>query len=277
MARLDGAVVGDSYHGQRVGRVASVRLKSNGHCESRSRPPSGIPMTRYLARSARLGLLWLVTLAAGCINLGGVIGWSSPEIVARVVTPDGAPVAGAIVVANWNIEGPWNGASLGQLAIAEVVTDHNGTFRIPAWGPRSIPKGHIRIDEPTVRIFKPGFMPLIIKNYEGVPMKAADYSIAFRLQNQTIELTPFKGSLVEYESKLNRLLDSLNVLLRGGVAAEGCNWRHIPRLLLSLENLKIELAEHGAGKALSYAYQYGGTDRSVCGDAKQFFMGYRSE
>ncbi len=172
-------------------------------------------MTLFLARSSRLGLLLLMTLA-GCAPLGGLFGWSSPEIVARVATPDGTPVAGAIVVANWNIEGPWNGASLGQLAIAEVVTDQNGTFRIPAWGPRSIPKGHIRIDEPTVRIFKPGFMPLIIKNYEGDPMKAADYSIAFRLQNQTIELTPFKGSLIEYESKLNNLLNSLNVLLRGG-------------------------------------------------------------
>jgi hypothetical protein len=98
-----------------------------------------------------------MTLAV-CVPISGcqtsLFGWSSPEMVARVATPDGAPVAGAIVVANWNIEGPWNGASLGQLAIAEAVTDQNGTFRIPAWGPRSPAKGHIRIDEPTVRIFR---------------------------------------------------------------------------------------------------------------------------
>lgn len=231
-------------------------------------------MTLFLARSARLSLLWLVAVA-GCAPLGGLFGWSSPEIVARVATPDGTPVAGAIVVASWDIEGPWNGASLGQLAIAEVVTDQHGTFRIPAWGPRSIPKGHIRIDEPTVRIFKPGFVPLIIFNNEGVPMKAADYTIAFRLQNQTIELTPFKGSLIEFESKMVHLQDSLDRIFWG--QSVGCYWKDLPRLLLALQDSKIELAESGAGKTLRYAYQYGGANPTQCGDAKQFFMNYRIE
>ncbi len=236
-------------------------------------------MTPFFRRSKRLGVWLLMTLAV-CVPISGcqtsLFGWSSPEMVARVATPDGAPVAGAIVVANWNIEGPWNGASLGQLAIAEAVTDQNGTFRIPAWGPRSPAKGHIRIDEPTVRIFKLGFFPLIIYNYDGMPMKAANSTIVFRLQNQTIELTPFKGSLREYELPLGKLQDSLLSIYRYQ-NDDSCYWKEMPRILVAIEKLKIKLAEQGAGSTLRSAYMYAGPNEPQCGDAKQFFMKYGNE
>ena len=54
--------------------------------------------------------------------------WYSPQIEARIATPTGEPVAAAIVVVSWNIQAPWNGASQGQLAIAEVTTDETAAF-----------------------------------------------------------------------------------------------------------------------------------------------------
>ena len=198
--------------------------------------------------------------------------WFSTEMQARVVTPGGVPVAGAIVVANWNITGPWNGASLGQLEIAETVTDKDGQFRIPAWGPRFLSKGVIMIDQPTVRIFKPGFIPVIVDNYEGVPMKAAEHNMVFRRQNQSIELTPFKGGLIEYESTLIEFDRSLGIIYDG---ADGCYWKKTPRLLLSLQDLKMKLVDQGRGESLPFAYQHASINQPQCGDAKQFFTDYK--
>jgi hypothetical protein len=115
----------------------------------------------------------------------------SPPIEARVVGPDGMPLADALVVANWNIVGPWNGASRGQLALFEVTTGPDGKFSIPAWGPRSTTHGTVRAVDPTLRILKPGYRPRVIYNVEGwEQFDSAPIVIHFRLQGQDILLTP---------------------------------------------------------------------------------------
>ena len=115
----------------------------------------------------------------------------SPPIDARVVGPDGAPVADALVVVNWNIVGPWNGASRGQLALFELSTGPDGRFSIPAWGPRYTMHGTVTAADPTLRIVKPGYRPRVIHNAEGLEMfDSAPTVIHFRLQGQDILLTP---------------------------------------------------------------------------------------
>ena len=224
--------------------------------------------TPFLKTIAILG--GLVVLVAMWLLYVSV--WYSPPIKARLTSPDGKPIAGAIVVANWNIEGYMNGASQGQAAVAEALTDQDGWFRIPSWGPRLVTNGGIRVDEPTVMIFKPGFIPKILKNYEDTPMQAANRIIRFRLQDKTIELQPFHGTLVEYEKAMAPLLDSLWVIYfeRG---TKFCYWRQTPRLLLALQDLKSKLAVYGAGDSLRLAYEYASAEPlPQCGDAKQFFL-----
>lgn len=219
-----------------------------------------------------------ITVVAGAVFLlaGSLLTgvWFSPQIEARISTPAGEPVAGAIVVASWNIQGPWNGASQGQLAIAEVISDEHGQFRIPAWGPRTSSKGGIRVDEPTIHIFKPGFIPLVLKNYEGVPMQSAAPIIVSRFQNTTIKLSPFDGPMAAYEATLEPLLRSLETIYDYHGSAY-CYWKQTPRLLLALETLKIQLAEHGGGRSLRFAYQYGiSPETEQCGSSQQFFQDY---
>ena len=202
--------------------------------------------------------------------------WYSPKIEASVSTPDGKPVAGAIVVVSWNIEGPWNGASLGQMSVAETVTDANGKFQIPAWGPRFNYRGSIPIDEPTVRIFKSGFAPLTIQNYEDVPMQAASRIIVFRLQNQNIVLTPFSGTMAEYEISLHQFQDDLRKfdIVQSDVE-NGCYWKQTPRLLLALEDVKLKMALQGGGQSLRLAYRIPPTSSaSPCGSEQEFFQDY---
>jgi hypothetical protein len=122
-------------------------------------------------------------------------------------------------------------------------------------------------------VFHPGFIPAVIKNDEGVPMKAANRIISFRLQDQAIVLRPFRGTLLEYEAALVPLPRSLEPLYDGR-ATGFCYWRQTPRLLLALQELKLKLAAQGAGDSLRMAYQYGSTKNSHCGDAEKFFNEY---
>jgi hypothetical protein len=201
--------------------------------------------------------------------------WYSPRMEARVAAPDGKPIAGAIVVVTWTIEKFISGGPGAQAALAEVVTDKDGWFHIPSWGPRLVTGGWIRVDEPTVRVFKPGFIPAILQNYEGVPMRAADKIISLRLQDQTIVLQPFHGTLLEYEAALKPLVRSLDHIYSGGGVSKFCYWRETPRVLLALQDLKLKLAAFGAGGSLSLAYQYAiPGPQSPCGDAEKFFKEY---
>jgi hypothetical protein len=197
---------------------------------------------------------------------------SAPPMEARIVAPDGTPIAGAIVVASWSMRAAGSNFPVGPLAVGEAVTDVDGRFRIPGWGPRQARDGSINIAEPQVRVFKPGFVPLVLDNFAGVPMWSASSVIVFRFQNQNLTMAPFAGGLAEYEQVLDPLLNSLNVIFRTPVR-DGCLWRETPRLLLSLEDLKFKLAENNGGYTIplarNRARQRGSPE---CGDPQQFFQ-----
>lgn len=162
----------------------------------------------------------------------------SPEISARVVTAEGTPVAGAIVLASWTMHSSWTNYPVGQLKVAEVITDANGWFRIPAWGPVRAESG-LNVREPVVRIFKPRLVPLIIYNTEGVGMTMADHIIRFRLQGQSVTLERFSGRPAEYFQTLLPLLNSLSEIQ--GASSVRCQWRDRHRILLAVQDLPAAL------------------------------------
>lgn len=170
--------------------------------------------------------------------------WYSPAIQARVLTASGAPVAGAVVVASWNIEGSLNGATQGQLALAEVVTDAEGWFRIPAWGPRIAWRGTVFEDEPTVRIVHRGFAPLVLRNRE-VGMHAAPHVLTFRYQNQTLTLRDWPESAAGRALALGELLRSMDRIQRMPPLDHQCYPEIIPRLLALLPEMIRALAMPG--------------------------------
>lgn len=151
--------------------------------------------------------------------------WYSPRIEARVVGPDGAPLANALVVANWNIVAPWTGALLGQLALAEVSTGPDGRFSIPAWGPRLTLHGSVHEEDPTLRIIKPGYQPRVIHNISGGLNNPASRVIPFQLQGQDIVLKPAGGA--GDLAAMDALLYSANVLCVA--APTQCPWVEVLR------------------------------------------------
>lgn len=90
--------------------------------------------------------------------------YSAKETRARIVDEEtGQPIEGAVVVAQWILASiPERGPTL---HIAEAVTDKNGEFVIPAWGPKPRrPLTVLKYLSPELIIFKHGYQPLWLHN-----------------------------------------------------------------------------------------------------------------
>jgi hypothetical protein len=112
----------------------------------------GWPALRHIAAA---GLCVLLAACSGAT-------YSGPEWSARVVdTETGAPIEGAIVVVRWELE-RYSGRFAGWLFITEAVTDADGMFHLPAWGPIKAPsvsgiETRMSPNVPEIAIFQPGY------------------------------------------------------------------------------------------------------------------------
>jgi hypothetical protein len=214
-------------------------------------------------RLALIALLLIVGLVvAENILVGAPPFYSAKETRARIVDEHtGQPIEGAVVVAQWVLEvisgrGP-------TMYIAEAVTDKNGEFVIPGWGPR--PRGPItelREKSPQLLIFKHGYWPLDLHNespekvvkripnykklntkdlqkatawYEGAPAKYVQESMWNGLN---IQLEPFQGTA-------DRWLETL-YSFRAAVGLEDEN--RVPKLFKALAKERGYFKEHPVSK-----------------------------
>jgi hypothetical protein len=180
--------------------------------------------------------------------------YSSEAIEARVVDADsGTPVEGVNVIAAWQLKGGLEGGNIaGYLEVLEAVTDHDGVFRIPAWGPKAKTQhGGFERTAPRIMLFKSGYQ------YRQVENKSPPQRRGFLQSDwngKTITLPRFVGSPAEYKEKLRLLSGDLHNL-RGD--AEN-HWPQIPRFLCAGARFEQELSVQGAPAALpSYEYLKG--------------------
>jgi len=119
-------------------------------------------------------VILLVVLGISAWN--GFLGfepWSyiAKPIEGRVVDKDtGQPVTGAVVVAQWILATPPDGEEKDYFVVIETVTDAEGKYRIPGWGPESRPRSRwLDKYDPALEVFKPGYWPEGLANRpEGV-------------------------------------------------------------------------------------------------------------
>jgi hypothetical protein len=164
---------------------------------------------------------------------------SAESIEAWVVDAQtGQPIEGAVVVAHWQLErkyaippgvvgydprGPL------QLQILESVTDANGRFAFPAWGPLSAPPGaYLEGDDPRIIIFKSGYEYFSTGNiHPGNFDSSASSTRTSWVNGKTIKLKKFEGDLKEYA---RQLLD-FGVDLDFAASYKNCDWKRLPRIL----------------------------------------------
>ena len=101
--------------------------------------------------------------------------YTAAPIGGRVVdAATGTPLAGAVVVAAWSIHRLLylSGDEIRQLEVQEVLTDTEGRYRLPGWGPIARPAawGMLGGNDPRIAVFKPGYEPEIFLNSQPGPI-----------------------------------------------------------------------------------------------------------
>jgi hypothetical protein len=203
---------------------------------------------------------------------GGFVHVAAP-ITAKVVdSATGQPIEGANVVATWNLEGGLEGGAItGHAMVMEAVTDANGQFRFPGWGPTlGYAAGEIKAAAPELLIFKSGYRYWTARNH-GL-LRPAPFYMHSDYNGAVIKLDRFTGSVEEYAKATS---DPLNIDVNSLLANNECNWKQIPRFLWSIQQQnQVFLAQRTMHPLYSLAYLRDAYRRGRCGDLKAFVEGH---
>lgn len=181
-----------------------------------------------------------VVLFLLCVILGTLpacatpLTYSAKEIRSQIVDAEtDQPIEGAVIVAQWILFEMGVGHRK-RLHIEETVTDKDGRYVIPAWGPKPHPPlTELDREDPMLAIFKSGYMPLRLYN-------RIDRSDSLRVSEwdgKVIRLKRFQGGLEDYA----RRLESFSI----GLAHNGKEWRLFPRMILALDAENRRLKSQG--------------------------------
>lgn len=209
--------------------------------------------------------------------------YSAEAIAARIVDVETKqPVEGVVVVAHWVLEGGIHVDRVGDLIVLETVTDDDGRFYFPPWGPiRHWKRSRLTNMDPEILIFKSGYEyrrlanPSTKEAIEGKP-----YPVRHSIWNgKTIEMKhfvdrplfigPYKYKTSAYAQNLSLLSISLD-----SIAMSDCNWRKIPRMLLALKAQRDLFRQQHIGFSLIGADNVP-TDVEKCGRPEDFFKNYK--
>lgn len=181
----------------------------------------------------------LLSLALLCLSTPvSAFIFYAEAIEAKVIDAQtGKPVQGAIVTANWQLEGGVDsGIPRAQLEILETVTDANGKFTVPAWGPRLAFRGHASFKWPQILVFKSGYKYVRLTNE---PRSGSQFTTSSDWNAKTIKFLPFGKDTAAYVRDFDALNAQLDQIATNG--GDDCAWRRLPQALrfVSREEIRI--------------------------------------
>lgn len=175
-----------------------------------------------------------IILLALLTSLHGCAAYSTKEIRGNVVDAEtGAPLPGVVIVAQWLLDSKYVGENNALLKVMETVTDKEGKYVFPAWGPIVLPPlADFRAgDDPLVLYFKLGYERASESNeyvsriaYRATPLGG------FRANGKTIRLKRCgECNDAQYWSRL----DTFSGLLPGPII--GASWKEYPKMTWAIE------------------------------------------
>ena len=202
-----------------------------------------------LIASCTLALALVLVTQEGSAALPPLTYSAKPIRGVIVDAGSGQPLEGVIVVAQWVLfvapvgRGP-------RLQVLETVTDAQGVYQFPGWGPKLNPRFPLssldRMD-PDLTFFKPGYRPHGASNMysSNDARRSSDWD------GKTIKLEEFTGTDDEWAGMLHTVQSGLGW-------GDVMDWRLAPRiaLALELERLNMEqtpIARRGANISGLYA------------------------
>lgn len=210
--------------------------------------------------------------------------YSAEPIEATVIDAETKqPLEGVVVTANWQLEeGTFGGnVQAGQLMVMEAVTDKDGKFRFPSWGPTTVWRGHLVNDDPQLLLFKSGYEYQRLYNHVSMsayreyvlkPVRRSDWN------GKTIELKPFKGTVEEYAKRFENLNYELEHIATG--QPEDCHWKKLQKVITEMNREHKSLEEKGINpytlhsvdkELLRNSDYYAKKGGPSCGSPKEFF------
>lgn len=161
--------------------------------------------------------------------------FTAEAITGKVVDEEtGEPLAGVIIVAKWTVEESFVGRDNDLLNVMETVSDKNGNYGFPAWGPKPVPTSPFPVfgsgNDPLVVYFKSGYWPTKEKNELTDPGRIATRKPplgGFKANGMTIKLKKWDGKdEKEYYLRVSYMVDDLS----GG-------WKKYPRMTLAIDRI----------------------------------------
>jgi hypothetical protein len=123
-----------------------------------STPCKGGGLMRSYVLLRFLICLLMVTLPLTACAAGPPSTYSAEVLEAWVMDEEtNQPLAGVHVVAHWALYGGMHTDMVGPLMVMETVTDAQGRFFFPEWGPKKRPQGFLWYADPTLLLFKSGY------------------------------------------------------------------------------------------------------------------------
>lgn len=189
-------------------------------------------------------LLLAILLVRGCFSF-----YYAKAIEAWIIDAETRkPVQGAVVVARWKLVYGLEGGYAYDWVVMETVTDENGRFTFPAWGPRAKPSflpwdARLEYADPEVQFYKFGYAGVkrtsIIAGKEAQHTREAFSYVVhgpwvreWVLNGETFEYQQAKGDLKMLTKELNSYNSGLISLRRSG----GCQYLKIPRSLNAVKH-----------------------------------------
>ena len=223
----------------------------------------------------RVAALCAAVALGGCSALGFT--YSGAPISGKVVDADtGEPLEGVNVVAQWEMEDLRSERYAGDLLIMEAVTDGKGEYRLPGWGPLAVPADRFpgrrlrQGNAPTLLFFKSGYRPdALLSELYPIPTHMGDGGESHRTSKwdgKTIPLKKFEGPIKEYASLVSGAF--------GGLSLQKCQWKSIPRAIVTMTKEQEKLAKLGVHTSPITIQRLDNDPSLPCGDVNRFFEEY---
>ncbi|MCP5169552.1 MAG: carboxypeptidase regulatory-like domain-containing protein [Hahellaceae bacterium] len=176
--------------------------------------------------------------------LGGIKG---TPISGRVVdAKSGEPIEGVSVLAHWDKVG-WHGVVDERLAIVEALTDTEGNYTLPGWGPQlSWVSSTTLMEFPVIYFFKVGYNPLAVGEKSVVihgKREISRMALSSSWQGKTIPLTPMGDDLAEYAKEVLSFVGAMSFVLYE--KSGDCYWKYYPKTISSYMYARNYLKEKG--------------------------------
>ena len=209
-------------------------------------------------------LFALVITAASLLMMQSCasVEYSAEPIEAWVVDAETRqPIEGVIVVAHWELVGPMENYPVGQIEVLESVTDKNGRFHFPAWGPKLhlAPFSYLTDGDPELLFFKSGYKYIRVSNslnlrpkkyyYDGMPGGTKEKPTGLKRisfwNGETIEMERFRGAdiQVHYKNLLN-FSNEVNSFATWHI--DPCQWTNLPIAVNKMMQERKKLEAQGA-------------------------------